>query len=43
MSFVPEGIVQDKNVSISIHEKEMMKTVTNVCKAERAATFGMFL
>ena len=39
MYIVLEGIVQDKSVSMSIHGKRMIKTVTNVCNAELAVTF----
>ena len=43
MSIVLEGIVHDKSVSMSIHGKRMMKAVTIVFNAKRAATFRTFL
>ena len=38
MSFVTAVVVQDKSVSMSLHEKVMAKTVTNVCNSQSAAT-----
>ena len=43
MYFAPAGIVQGKSVSMSIHEKRVLQTVTNVCKTKRAVTFWNFL
>ena len=42
MSIVQAGIIQDKIVSMTIQGKRMVKTVTNVCKAKRAATSCKF-
>ena len=39
MSIYLAGNVQDKSVSMSIHGKRMVKTVTKVCNAKRASTF----
>ena len=41
MSFVLAGIVPDKSVSTSKHEKRTLKAVTNVRKAKRAVTFWL--
>ena len=35
------GIVQDRTVSMSIHRKRMLETLTNVCNEKRAATFSI--
>ena len=42
MSFVLEGIIPDKSVSMSLYGRRMMKIVkivTNDCNANRAAMF----
>ena len=39
MSTVLVVIVPDKNSSMSIHGDRMVKTLTNVCKAQDAAMF----
>ena len=38
-----ESIVQDKFVSMAIHEKRVMKAVKKICNAEHVATFWTFL
>ena len=43
MTFVPERVVPDKHKDAFLHEKRKMKTVMNVFKAKRAATFRIFL
>ena len=43
VSIALDSIVQDKIGSMSLHGKRMMKSVTNVNNAKRAATFSMFL